>query len=117
MTTTIRKLVLVVALMLVQTVVAQPRITVDAIEMSPSNIILPGSSNGTMTFKPCDGVCKADYKRARLTENTKYTVNGKRVKYSEFRREFAAIKMDSGSYALVLHATETNTIRSIDIAS
>ncbi len=113
---TIRKLTLVLALMLVTPVLAQQRITIDAIEMSPANIILPGSANGTMTFKPCDGVCEDEYKRARLTENTKYTVNGKRVKFSEFRREFANIKMDSKSYALVLHATETNTIKSIDIA-
>ncbi len=116
MNRTIRKLVLMAALVFALPVVAEQRITIDAIEMSPSNIIMPGSANGTMTFKPCDGVCKADYKRARLTENTIYKVNGKRVKFDEFRRNLAVIKMDSSSYALVLHATETDTIKSIDIS-
>lgn len=115
MNKTIRNTILMLALMLAQPVIAQNRTVVAAIEMSPSNIILPGSAVGTMTFKPCADECKAEYKRARLTEDTKYTVNGKAVKFDDFRREFATIKLDSRSYALVRYATTTKTVRNIDI--
>jgi hypothetical protein len=114
---TIRKLVLLLAIAFVTPAMAQQRITVDAIETSAANIILPGSVNGMMTFKPCGKDCKAEYKRARLTENTIYTINGRRVKFSDFRREFATIRLNDRTLALVQYATNTNTVTNIDIIS
>jgi hypothetical protein len=114
---TIRKLVLVLALLLVQPVIAQDRATINAVELSPSNIILPGTANGTMTFRPCDGDCEAEHIRARLTENTVFTIDGRKKKFDEFRREFAIIKRNSKSFALVIFATDTNTVSNIEIIS
>lgn len=95
---------------------AQIKTKVDAVETSPASIILPATTDGMMTFRPCDGNCDAEYKRVQLNANTRFTINGKTVKYADFRREFATIKRASSSYALVSYETATNTATSIQLA-
>jgi len=109
---TIRKILIAMILLLCQPAFA----LIDAVETSPGEIILPATVNGTMTFKPCAGECDREHKRARLTPNTKFALNGKAVKFEEFRREFATIKRSDKSYALVSYDTETNTVTKIDIS-
>jgi hypothetical protein len=89
---------------------------IDAVELSPDNIILPGTTNGTMTFKPCVGKCDQDHKRARLTADTRFVVEGRAVKFEEFRRNHAALRRSKDSYALVSYDTETNTVTTIEIS-
>ena len=89
---------------------------IDAVELSPDNIILPATTNGTMTFQPCVGECDEDHKRARLTANTRFVVNGRAVKFDEFRRGHAALRRSEDSYALVSYETATNTATSILLA-
>ena len=113
---TVRVLVITAILMFSQSATAQIVTKVNAVEMSPANIILPGSIDGMMTFRPCDGDCEADYIRVRLSADSKFSVNGKNVRFADFRREFATIKRDRESYALVSYETETNTVTSIQIA-
>jgi hypothetical protein len=88
---------------------------VEATELSPSNIIFPQSVNGMMTFKPCADDCDEEYKRARLTANTTFSVNGRGVSFSDFGKDFAAIRVSKDGYALVSVDTQTNTIVSIHI--
>ncbi len=109
---TIRKVLIAMTLLLCQPAFA----LIDAVETSPGDIILPATVNGMMTFKPCTGECDREHKRARLTPNTKFALNGKAVKFEEFRREFATIKRSDRSYALVSYDTETNTVTKIDIS-
>jgi len=109
---TIRKILIAAILLLCQPAFA----LVDAVETSPDDIILPATVNGTMTFKPCAGDCDAKHQRARLTAETIYTLNGRAVKFEDFRREFATIKLSDKSYALVSYDTETNTVTKIDIS-
>lgn len=89
---------------------------IDAVELSPDNIILPATINGTMTFKPCVGDCDEEHKRARLTANTKFVVDGRAVKFDYFRREHATARRSEESYALVSYETETNTVTTIEIS-
>lgn len=114
---TVRLLLVAAILMIGQPVLAQIVTKIDAIETTPANIILPATTDGMMTFRPCDGDCDVDYKRVRLTALTKFTVNGKAVKYEDFRRDFANIKRRPTSYALVSYETETNTATSIQLAN
>jgi len=88
---------------------------IDAVELSPDNIILPATINGSMTFKPCVGECDAEHKRARLTAGTKFLVDGKAVKLDDFRRGLAALRRSDESYGLVSYDTETNTVTRIEI--
>ena len=89
---------------------------VDAIEVSPENMILPSAASGTVTFRPCVGKCDEDHKRARLTADTKFVVNGIAVKFDEFRRNHATLKRSKDSYGLVSYETETNTVTTIEIS-
>jgi hypothetical protein len=89
---------------------------IDAIEVSPDNIILPATINGMVTFQPCVGECDEDHKRARLTANTRFVVDGRAVKFDEFRRNHAALRRSEESYALVSYDTETITVTTIEIS-
>lgn len=113
---TVRALLIAVLLVAAQPAVSQIVTAVAAVEASPANIILPGSTDGMVTFRPCQGDCDEDYVRVRLSAGTTFTVNGKAVKYTDFRREFATIKRSPESYALVTYETKTNTVTSIEIA-
>ena len=113
---TVRVILIAALLLVAQPALSQIVTAVAAMEASPANMILPGGTDGMMTFRPCDGDCDADYIRVRLNANTRFTVNGKTVEFAEFRREFASIKRNPESYALVTYETKTNTVTSIQIA-
>ena len=89
---------------------------IDAIEVTPDNIILPATINGMVTFQPCVGECDKDHKRARLTANTSFVVDGRAVKFDEFRRNHAAMRRSEDSYGLVSYETETITVTKIEIS-
>lgn len=113
---TVRTLLTALILIASQPALAQLKTLMNAVETAPSNIILPANTNGMVTFRPCDDQCDKDYKRVSLNPNTRFTVDGKTVKFDEFRREFATIKRAEMSYALVSYDTETNTVISIQLA-
>ena len=113
---TVRAILIAALLMVAQPAFSQIVTAVAAVEASPANMILPGGTDGMMTFRPCDGDCDEDYIRVRLSAGTKFMVNGKTVKFADFRREFATIKRNLESYALVTYETQTNTVTSIEIA-
>lgn len=113
---TVRKLLIALILIASQPALAQLKTLMNAVETSPSNIILPGNTNGMVTFRPCDDQCDEEYERVSLNANTRFIVDGRAVKFDEFRREFATIKRAATSYALVSYDTETNTVISIQLA-
>lgn len=114
----IRKALAIAALLFFQPALADYEIVtlINAVELAPSNIVLPASVNGMVSFKPCDDECDDDYQRARLTEATSFVVNGQRVKFEDFRKAFAAIRGDKDGYALVSYDTKAKTVTSIDVA-
>lgn len=113
---TIRKISIATLLLLCLPTFAQMILVEDAVETSPSNIIVPATINGWVTFKPCAGECEAEYKRARLTGETKFVVNGKAVKFDAFRRDHFALRHSDDSYALVNYEPETNAVIRIEIS-
>lgn len=113
---TVRAILITALLVMSQLAFAQIVTKINAVEVSPANIILPGDTDGMMTFRPCDDQCKEDYIRVRLSADSKFSVDGKAVRFADFRREFATIKRIDSSYALVAYETETNTVTSIQIA-
>lgn len=114
----IRKSLLILALAFCQPALADYELVtlINAVETSPSNIIMPATVNGMMTYKPCADKCDSDYERARLTADTTFTVEGKTVKFDEFTVVFNSIKKRESSYALVSVETKSRTVTSIDIA-
>jgi hypothetical protein len=90
---------------------------VDAVELSPSNIILPGTLNGTVTFKPCAGECDKPHRRARLTQATEFFVQDRKVKYADFQAAMAGIRTAEHAYGLISVDMQSLTITSIRISS
>ena len=91
---------------------------IEAIELSPSGIILPGSVNGMVTFRICkatDADCDKEFSRARLTPETRFIVGEKAVRFDDFRQDFANIRSRKNGYALVSVDKKSNTITSIQI--
>ncbi|MDH3748359.1 MAG: hypothetical protein OER97_09140 [Gammaproteobacteria bacterium] len=115
----IRKLTIAAAAALLigamQPAVSQIVTKVAAHELSPQNIILPGSVNGMVTFRSCGDGCDEEYSRARLTADTRFSVDGRTVKFEDFRKDFAIIKQRKRSYALLSVDVQTKTITSIQI--
>jgi hypothetical protein len=89
---------------------------VNAVELAPANIILPASGNGMVTYRPCAEKCDEKHERARLTADTSFTVEGKTVKYEEFRKVHAEIRSSADSYALISVDVARITVTSIDLA-
>jgi hypothetical protein len=114
----IRKSLVVLALAFCQPAIADYELVtlINAVETSPANIILPATVNGMMTYRPCAEECESDYERARLTADTTFTVEGRRMKYEDFTKVFNSIKQRETSYALVSVETKSKTVTSIDLA-
>ena len=112
---TFRKVLIASILLLCQPAFA----ALTAVETLPDSIILPSMVNGMVSFKAwCDDECNDELhnKRARLTPNTKFRLDGRAVKFDEFRRGYAAMRTGEDSYALVSFDTETNTVIKIEIS-
>lgn len=112
----IRKLIIACAgLLALGNANAQLVTLVEAIELSPDNMILPGTLNGMVSFRPCAGECDAEHQRARLTQDTLFYVDGRALKYPDFRQQYAVIRSSQDGYALISVDTKTRTITSIRI--
>ena len=88
---------------------------IDAVETSPSTIILPASVNGMVTYKTCPDDCDREFERARLTADTAFKVGGKRVKFEDFRIAFDRIKRDDDAFAGLRVNLKDNTVVEINI--
>lgn len=112
----IRKLALTTfALCAAATAAGESKILVEAIELTPSNIILPASVNGTVTFKPCVGECEDEHRRARLTPETEFYVDERKVKFEVFQDSMSVLRGQELAYALISVDLEKQTITSIRI--
>ena len=78
-------------------------------------MILPGSTNGMMTYRGCSDDCDKDYKRARLTEATSFVVDGDSVKFEEFRLVYGQIRNSEDAYALVSVDLELGIVTNITL--
>ena len=85
---------------------------VEAVELTPSNVIMPGSVNGTVTFRPCAGECEKEHRRARLTPETEFYLDDQKVKFEVFHDAMTAMRGDDEAYALVSVDLQNNTITS-----
>jgi hypothetical protein len=112
----IRKLTIGVLALLALTPAGAELVTlVDAVELSPSNIILPGSLNGAVTFRPCVGECEEEHRRARLTPTTEFFVDERKVKFDVFQDSIALLRGNEKAYALISVDMQSLTVTSIRI--
>ena len=88
---------------------------IEAVELTPANIILPATASGMLSFRPCDSDCSEDYVRIQLTPATRFVIDGKRLEYDEFRRAFASAKRSPQAYALINYDVETRAATNIEV--
>jgi len=90
-------------------------VLVNAVEASAGNVILPASANGMVTYRPCAEKCDKEYERARLTSNTSFIVQGKTVKYADFKTAHAEFKNVAESGAFISVDVARITVTSIEL--
>ena len=68
---------------------------------------------GAATFKVCDD---CDRQNVRVTNSTRYQVNGRAVRLTEFKKAIAQVNSRSGVALTVLHHLESDTIELINVS-
>ncbi len=107
-----RKLLVLVLLGLSFSAVSDFRTITEAYEVDLSDLRLPGSENGTLTFKQCSD-CEAQ--TLRVTSKTRYLINDRDFALAEFKEQLKHVRNRKDQIVSVLHHLESNTIKSIKV--
>ncbi len=108
----IRKLLVIVLLGLSLSAVADFTTITEAYEVNLSDLRLPGSENGTLTFKQCPD-CEAQ--TLRVTRSTRYLINDRDFVLAEFKEQLKRIRNRKDQIVSVLHHLESNSIKAIKV--
>ncbi len=108
----IRKLLVLVLLGLSLAAAADFRTITEAYEVYLSDLRLPGSENGTLTFKQCSD---CEVRTLRVTGKTRYLINDRDFALAEFKEQLKRVRNLKDQNASVLHHLESNTIKAIKV--
>ena len=92
--------------------VADFRTITEAYEVDLSDLRLPGSEYGTLTFKQCSD---CETQTVSVTSNTRYLINDRDFALTEFKEGLKRVRNRKGSSVSVLHHLESNTIKAIKV--
>ena len=95
------------------TAAAQGRIVSQAYEVGLDDFRAPATVNGGVVFKACS---KCEHQRVRVTANTRYAINGKTVRFEDFRKAVQQVENRDEKMVTVVHHLESDTIKSLDAA-
>ena len=107
-----RKLLVLVLLGLSLAAAADFRTITEAYEVDLSDLRLPGSENGTLTFRPCSD-CEAQ--TLRVNGKTRYLINDRDVALAEFKAQLKGVRIRKEQNVAVLHHLESNTIKAVEV--
>lgn len=99
-----------IALVLALPAVAQMRTIQLAHEVALNELRLPGTESGTIGFKPCED---CDYRTERVSPETTYLVNDKRVSLKDFTDALSRVNDRDGTFITVLHHLERDVVTSV----
>lgn len=105
-----RIFVFAAALLLALPASAQMTTLAEAHEVMLSELRLPGTESGTIGFKPC---AECDYRTERVSTDTVYKVNGKRVSLQAFTEALSGVNDREMTFVTVLHDLERNVVTSV----
>ena len=108
----IRILLVLVALGLSHVTVAEFRTITEAYEVDLSNLTLPATVNGKLTFRQCS---ECDAQTLRVTGKTRYLINDREFTLAEFKRQLRRVRHRKDQNISVSHHLESNTIRAIKV--
>lgn len=92
------------------TAAAQLRTVSEAYEVRASDVRLPASEIGTISFKRCPD---CDFESLRVLESTVYEFNGEQMSLEKFRRSVANLDSTKNIPIQVLHHLESNEVRKV----
>ncbi len=107
-----RKLLVLVLLGLSLAAAADFTTITEAYEVDLSDLRLPGSENGTLTFRQCSD-CEAQ--TVRVTGKTRYVINDRDFALAEFKEQLKHIRNRKDQNVSVLHHLESNTIKAVKV--
>ena len=107
-----RKLLILVLLGLSLSAAADLTTITAAYEVAVSDLRLPGSENGTLTFKRCPD---CEVQTLRVTGKTRYVVNDHGVALAEFKNQLRGVRNRNTVAATVMHHLESNTITAVRV--
>ncbi len=108
----LRKLLVLVLLGLSLAAAADFRTITEAYEVDLSDLRMPGSENGTLTFKQC---ADCEVQTLRVSGKTRYLINDRDFELAEFKEQLKGAKNRKDQIVSVLHHLESNTIKAIKV--
>ncbi len=108
----LRQLLALVLLGLSLAAAADFRTITEAYEVDLSDLRLPGSENGTLTFRQCSD-CAAQ--TLRVSGKTRYLINDRDFALAEFKEQLKRVRNRKDQIVSVLHHLESNTIKAIKV--
>lgn len=82
-------------------------------EISIFSVNLPVSANGRVSIRECED---CDYHSIRVTPQTVYQVNDKRLQLEDFRKAIAYLRREGDTTVNVKRDETTNTVASIRVS-
>ena len=108
----LRKLLVLVLLGLSLAAAADFRTITEAYEVDLSDLRLPGSENGTLTFRQCSD---CELQTLRVTSKTRYVINDRDFALAEFKEQLKRVRNRKDQNVSVLHHLESNTSKAIEV--
>jgi hypothetical protein len=108
----IRKLLAALLIALSVPAAAQFELVSKAYEVPLSELRLPGTTNGTVTFRECE---TCDYHTVRVNAATRYEANDQEFALQAFREELEGVQDAGNVTATVLRHLESDTIKEIRV--
>lgn len=110
---TFRNLFAVALLGLGISLTAHGDVVSQAYEVALSDFRAPATENGGVAFKTCS-TCERQV--VRVTEQTRYAINGKAVRFDDFRKAVTRVRDRDDATVIVLHHLESDTVVSLDVS-
>ena len=108
----IQRLLVLAILGLSLSAAADFRTITEAYEVALSDLRLPGSENGKLTFRQC---FDCDAQTLRVTVKTRYLINDRDFALAEFKKQLKLVRNRKNQNVAVLHHLESNTIEAIEV--
>ena len=108
----IQRLLVLTILGLSLAAAADFRTITEAYEVDLSDLRLPGSENGNLTFRQCS---ECDPETLRVTVKTRYLINDRDFALAQFKKQLKRVATRKDHGIAVFHHLESNTIKAIKV--
>ena len=108
----IRRLLALAVIGFSLTAAADFRTVTEVHELWLSNVRLPATTSGTLSFSEC---AECQVVTLRASAATRYAVNGKTVSLVDFRKAIAGVSNRNDQMVDVFHHLDTNTVTAVEI--